>query len=484
MLDTRRRMKKILDASFHEKPAPALQKFVFSLIFALFVAFVPTYTGLSHSGVIALFILCFSAALWVTEAIPAFAVGLLIVGLNILLLGFENFQFSPTHDWKIYLKPWSSPLVFLFFAGFIMASAASKTKLDLWLAKRIIFFVGSKPKNVLTAILAITFVFSMFISNTATAAMMLTIVLPIVATLEKGDKFAKGLLLAVSVGANIGGMGTIIGTPPNAIAVGILGEKAPDFLTWMFYGLVPAFIIAVILRYYLLFSYPTSKEKLSLKNIAKIESHDDSSTSTKKTPRIPSWKKTVVIVTFLVTIGMWLTSSIHHIPTTVVAFLPIVSFTMFKILDVDDIRELRWDVIILIFGGLSLGLAIAQSGLASWFTKLFDLSAIGLIGFILIFSYVVVVVSNFMSNSAASNVILPIVVAFGTGFGEQTSSLAVIAVALSASVAMCLPVSTPPNAIIYSSGKIDTKDLLKLGIIVGVIAPIITGLWIYTTTLF
>lgn len=480
MLDTRRRIHKILNSSFKERLDTALAKFIISLIFSLLVAFLPDYSGLSLSGILALFILFFAACLWVSEAIPAFSVSLLIVALNILLLGFDGFDFANKNaNWEIYLAPWSSPLVFLFFAGFIMGSAASKTKLDLWFAKKVLFFAGKKPENVLTAVLMITFCFSMFISNTATTAMMITIVTPIIYILDKKDKFAKAILLAVTIGANIGGMGTIIGTPPNAIAVGILGDRAPDFLLWMLYGAVPAFFIATMLRFYLLKMYPSSSSTINIDAIANINHFDDSTTTFESIPSIPSWKKIVVVVTFFCTILLWLTNSFHHIPTTVVSLLPVVAFTIFKILDVEDIRELRWDIIILIVGGLSLGIGISKSGLALWFASIFDLSSFGLVGFVLIFSYIVVIVSNFMSNSAASNVILPLVVAFSASFSEQSSNLAVIAVALSASFAMCLPVSTPPNAIVFSTNKIDSKDLLKLGLLVGLFAPIITSGWIY-----
>lgn len=479
MLDTRRRIRKLVDKSFKESLNESFVKFFLGLVFALIIAFVPTYTGLSSKGVLTIFILVFAASLWVSEAIPAFATSLVVIALNIVLLGFTDFNFADkTSNWELYLKPWSNPLVFLFFAGFIMAAAASKTKLDFWLAKKVLFVVGTKPKNVLTAVLGLTFVFSMFVSNTATAAMMLTIVAPIIA---KGtDKqFAKAILLAVVIGANLGGMGTIIGTPPNAIAIGLLDQNAPDFLTWMFYGVVPSFVLAMLLRFYVLKMYPTTQEKISLKSVAKISHFDDSTTDFAKIPSIPSWKKTVVVITFLFTVLLWLTSSLHNIPTTVVSLIPVVSFTMFKILDVDDIRDLRWDVIILIVGGLSLGIAVSTSGLALYVARSINIGAAGLLVLILVFSFLVVAISNFMSHTAASNIILPLVIAFGASFGTLGSTYAVVAVALSSSFAMCLPISTPPNAIIFSTGHLDTKDLLRLGLISGLLGPLIVAGWFY-----
>jgi sodium-dependent dicarboxylate transporter 2/3/5 len=219
-------------------------KFIFSLLAAYFIAFIPNYSYLSYDASLMLFILLIAAFLWMTEAIPAFAVSFLIIALEILLLGYHNFDFdSSNKEWVYYLKAWSNPLIFLFMAGFIMAIAASKTKLDLWLAKRVLFYFGNKPNNILTGLMLITFILSMFISNTATTAMMMTLLIPMLKNMNKDNPFQKGILLGIVIAANIGGMGTIIGTPPNAIAVGILGDNAPSFVEWMIIALPPSSLI-------------------------------------------------------------------------------------------------------------------------------------------------------------------------------------------------------------------------------------------------
>lgn len=452
-------------------------KFVISLVLALIISFMPDYTDLSSKGVLSLFILLFATGLWMSEAVPAFAVSLLVVFLNVMLLGFDNFKFSdPNSQWAMFLRPWGSPLIFLFFSGFVMGIAASKTKLDLWVTKKILSIVGHKPKNILTAILFVTFFFSMFVSNTATTAMMLTAVLPIVHSLKDNDKFAKGLLLSIAVGANIGGMGTIIGTPPNAIAVGLLEDNAPSFLEWIFYGAVPAFVIVFILRFYLIKAYSSTAHFIDTSCIADIEQFDASIAKISGS-KIPIWKKNITIITFLITIFLWLTGSLHGIPTSVVAFLPVIVFTLLGIINVEDIMSVRWDVIILIVGGLSLGIAVSHSGLAVWFAHLFNFENANIIIFMLIFAYIIVLVSNFMSNTAASNIILPLVLAFSISFDKF--DYVVIAIALCSSLAMVLPISTPPNAIIFSTEKIETKDMIKLGMLVAIFAPIIIILWAY-----
>jgi sodium-dependent dicarboxylate transporter 2/3/5 len=317
----------------------------------------------------------------------------------------------------------------------------------------------------------------MFISNTATTTMMLAVVLPIIASLKQDNPFGKALLIGVAAAANIGGMGTIIGTPPNAIAVGALGDSAPSFVEWMMYAVPPALMIIFLVRILLLKIYPSTQETIDssfMKEISNSHKTDD-------TKVIPFWHKTVVIVVFILTVLLWLTGSIHGLPTTVVAFLPIVVFTITGIVDAEDIRSLPWDILLLITGGLSLGLAVSKTGLAAWLANSIPLANLDILVVIVLFSFIVVAISNFMSNTAATNILLPIVIAIVTGFSPDNMILtnAIIIVALSASNAMLLSVSTPPNAIVYSSGLIRSKDFLMLGMVIGIIGPTLVISWIW-----
>ncbi len=484
MLDTRRHLKQFFDKAYTMSLQVVFASFSISFFIAFVVAFIPDY-GIDANMTYTLFILLFAAGLWITEAIPAFAVSLLVIALEMVLLGFNNFDFSSgSKEWQVYLQPWSSPLIFLFLAGFIMAAAASKTKLDVWLAKKVLFFVGGRPHNIVTGLIGITYVLSMFVSNTATAAMMMTILLPLLGHIKESNPFQKAVLLSVVIGANLGGMATIIGTPPNAIAVGILGENAPSFIGWIALSLPPSLLVVFILRLVILKVYPSSEPFIDLKSIKEVEHFDDSTKQFSKIPTIPSWKKNVTVAIFTMTILLWLTGPLHHIPTTVVSLLPIIGFTLFGILDADDMCKIRWDVIILIIGGLSLGLAVSKTGLDIWLATLISTDGMSILWIMFIFSYLVVVISNFMSNTAATNIMLPIVIAIATTISQEASYLAVVAVALSASFAMSLAVSTPPNAIIFSSKKVQSKDFLILGIITAIIGPVIVIGWLYLIQLF
>jgi sodium-dependent dicarboxylate transporter 2/3/5 len=479
MLDTRRHLKHFFDKAYTISLKFVFTSFAISFLLAFIIAFIPEY-GIDQDMTYTLFILLFAAGLWVTEAIPAFAVSLLVIALEMILLGFHNFDFaSGSKEWQVYLQPWSSPLIFLFLAGFIMAAAASKTKLDVWMAKKVLFFVGGRPHNIVTGLIGITFLLSMFVSNTATAAMMMTILLPLLGHIKESNPFQKAVLLSVVIGANLGGMVTIIGTPPNAIAVGILGENAPSFIGWIFLALPPALIIVLVLRFVVLKVYKSTEPFIDLKSIKEVEHFDDSTKKFSKIPTVPSWKKNVTVIIFAMTILLWLSGPLHHIPTTVVSLLPIIGFTLFGILDADDICKIRWDVIILIIGGLSLGLAVSNTGLDMWLANLISTDGMSILWIMFIFSYLVVVISNFMSNTAATNIMLPIVIAIAATISQEASYLAVVAVALSASFAMSLAVSTPPNAIIFSSKKVQSKDFLILGIITALLGPAVVIGWLF-----
>ena len=235
-------------------------KIFLSFILAILIAYLPNY-NLPVNAINTLYILLVATYLWISEAVQPFAVSFLIIALEIVLLGSSN----NWHNWKIYLQPWAESIIFLFIGGFIIASASSKVGLDKFIANRTLKFVGNKLDNIISAILFLTFIMSMFVSNTATAVIMLTLISPIITFISKNG--AKAILLAIVVGANIGGIGTIIGSPPNAIAVGILGNQAPSFLDWILIALPPAILLAIILRVYLYFAYPSNGEKVSNLNL-------------------------------------------------------------------------------------------------------------------------------------------------------------------------------------------------------------------------
>ena len=471
MRDTRRASRRFFEVvEVRDTRAPAL--FSACLVVAALAAFLPAYPGLDAAPRWTLFILILAAGLWMTEAIPAFAVALLVIGLEIAILGKPGGVFAGPDDaglWEAFTAPWASSLIWLFLGGFIMASAASKTGLDRAMATAVLRAAGPRPEGILAGAMGITFVLSMFVSNTATAAMMLAVMGPILAGLPAGARFDKGLLLGIAMAANLGGMGTLIGTPPNAIAAGILSAICPvEFSEWMLAGIPPALVLLLAAWWFLMRRYGRNAGRIVLD----LSSVDDS--------RAPRWQQWLVVAVFAVTVSLWIGGSLHHSnPSSVIAFIPITLLSVTGVIGVKEIRELRWDVLLMLTGGLSLGVAVIDTGLAEWIVGGIDLSGWGGISVGLMFAFIAMALSNFMSNTAAANILVPIGMATALGLGEAGAPfVVVIGIALSASAAMCLPIATPPNAIAYSSGRLRSQEFILPGLVLGVLAPLLSVGWL------
>lgn len=476
-LDTREAASSLL----HHARTPvwrAILKLVACVGFALGLAYGPQHQGLSAAGHHALFILLLASALWVSEAIATFAVGLTIIALNVALLGNPRGPFAPgnTTAWVRFVAPWGDPLIWLFLGGFVLAAAASKVGLDRRCARWVLGRAGGSMRRLLAAVMGMTFVLSMFMSNTATAAMMLAMLAPL---LRAERERAAPLALGVAIAANLGGMGTIIGTPPNAIAAGALGAgQSVSFARWVMLGAPPALLLATLMWAFLCWRYPT-RAPLDAEALARAldgdpaEEEDEGDDGAPHQPT-PAWHAPLVLLVLLITITAWLTSSLHGIPTPVVAIMPIALLTSARVLDAHDMRGLSWDVLLLLAGGLSLGVAVSETGVAAWLVEALPIEALGGLGVAVALAYLTGFLSNIMSNTAAANILIPITLAaVGT-----SSAHVVVAVALAASSAMCLPVSTPPNAIAYGTGALTTRDLLVAGLLLGALAPGLCLGWI------
>lgn len=469
-IDTRAKSYRLL-GTFDRAASRSLLKSLACAAAAFLVVFLPprlgweTYSGLSQAGIATLGILIFAALMWITEAIPAFAVALLVIGLEVAFLGKPGGFYAEAGDtkaWQTFVQPWASSIMWLFLGGFVLAHACSKTGLDRWLAGLLIGTNEKKPAVLLLGIMGVTFVFSMFMSNTATATMMLAVLAPVVGGLREGSKLGKTLCLAVPVAANIGGMGTIIGTPPNAIAAGQLGDQI-NFLKWMYLALPPALLIAAIAYGFLLFTLRgTHVEKIKLE-----DRRGEELTGRNLRHRL------IVMLVFTVTVVLWMTSSFHNTPSAVVSFLPIVLLAVTGVISSRDMRELPWDVLILLAGGLSLGVGINVTGLAEWFASLIPQTWTGL-PLVIAFAALAVVLSNLMSNTATANIMMPIGIAL---VGQENATVFALPVALACSSAMCLPISTPPNAVAFASGRVQTRDFMGVGLLLAVAGPAIAILW-------
>jgi len=453
--------------------------FLGCFLFALAVYWVtsPEKTGMTPAANRALFILVFAACLWVTDAVQAFSVGILIIGLQILLLGKPGGVFSTTErDWEQFVMVLGHPLIWLFFGGFVMAAGLARTGLSRLFASWLMARVGNKPRAILGGVMAITFVLSMFISNTATTAMMLAIITPLLGLLQKDDRFSTGLILGVAVAANLGGMGSLIGSPPNAIAVGDLVDltNGPqiNFLDWMIIGLPLGIVLLVIAYIVIFYLYPSQMNIIEFKV---IDSASDISSGSDPLQTAPLWQRLVMIITMALTVGLWMTSQWHKLPTAVVSFIPIIFLTATGILGNEEIRGLSYDVLFLLAGGLALGHMVMETGLSSWIVDRLPMQMFGAMGATLVMVYITVLLSNFMSNTAAANILIPISVTLAMGFEARMA----VSIALAASTAMCFPISTPPNALAYGTGVPRTKEFLFMGLLMGLLGPMLGIFWTF-----
>ncbi|MCU0371000.1 MAG: SLC13 family permease, partial [Bacteroidales bacterium] len=285
--------------------------------------------------------------------------------------------------------------------------------------------------------------------------------------------FSKALLLGIPIAAATGGMGTIIGTPPNAIAAGALENAGNpvDFIEWMLYGVPLTLALTAISCFVLIRMFIKDKTPISLdflKNQEKITS-----------PEFTRQRRVVVVV-IIITVGLWLTSSLHGIKTAAVCAVPLVILTLTRVMEGKDIRELPWDTLLLVAGGLSLGIALEKTGLLNHYAQKLITMDINSIILMFIFAFITMLVSNIMSNSAASTVMIPLGMAIMVG---QEKEIALI-IAFAASTAMFLPVSSPPNAIAYSTGLLEQKDFRIGGALIGLLGPALIVFWVIFISTF
>ncbi len=442
--------------------------FLLSIIFAFVVTYWINSPELDQAQVYVLFLLFLSIGLWVTEAVPPFAVGLLIFGFLVFALGGYYAEIDPENASKYvakYVQTWSNSVIWLMLGGFVIAEAMQKVGLDKTLFKMTISKFGSKPRNVLLGIMLVTAVFSMIMSNTATTAMMIAAVIPFINTLDKNAPFAKALLIGIPAAASLGGMGTIIGSPPNAIAVDAMSNHGVQFgfLEWMIIGFPVAVILVFLFWLFLINKFVPKVSTIDLSFLNDLEDESPSNS------RIFNIKRKIVSGVLLLTLTLWLTGNIHGIPASAVSLLPIMLLTLLGIVSGNDIRKLPWDTLMLVAGGLSLGLAIQETGLAEYYVKMLSNYDLNIYALMIVFSLLTVILSNFMSNTATTTILIPIAIILVS----SNKVILPLVIGLSASAALFLPISTPPNAIAFSTGKLEQKDFRAGGLFAGIIAPIV-----------
>ncbi len=410
------------------------------------------------------------AFLWLTEALPLSATALLVPILAVLT-GVFNVKGA--------LATFAHPLIFIFFGGFALASAMAYQGVDRWIANRVVI-MGRGSLLLSSALLfSATAFLSMWMSNTATTAMMIPLVLGILSQANNGDdekaesRTAIFLLLGVAYAASVGGIGTIIGSPPNGIAAEKLGI---GFLDWMKFG-IPAVLVLLPLMFVvlLLVSRPATKNRITIS----------------KEIFVFNWHRVTTLIIFAVTALCWIFSKplssllgIKGGMDTIIALCAVIAVLYFRVVRWRDIdRGTDWGVLLLFGGGLTLSAIMKKTGaslfLARGFSDLVEgLPLIYIIAAVIAF---IIFLTELSSNTATAALFVPIFIVVAEQMGIAPTQL-VIPLALAASCAFMLPIATPPNAIVFGTGRIPQKTMMRIGFVLNIV--FVVALTLLSKTVF
>lgn len=456
------------------------------LVFVLF-QFIKPPEGLSPVGFMLLGITAWMAIWWVFEVVPIAVTALLPI---ILFPLFGVLKLSET------TSQYGHKFVFLYLGGFILAVAIERWNLHKRIALYIIKAIGSKASYLILGFMLATAFLSMWISNTATTVMMLPIAIAITNQINDQNTkegistsyFSKALMLSIAYSASIGGIATLIGTPPNLVLAGVLENLYNikiGFFEWMMFALPISIILLIICWKYL------TTFAFKLKNIKFSDSKGQINEMIAKLGKLSYEEKMVGMVFLLAAMG-WifrglLEKVIIGLDDTIIAIIAALLLFLIpsknrkgkKLLTWDEAVKIPWGIIILFGGGMALAKAFTDTGLANWIaSQITVFEGVAVILFVLIVTAMVNFLTEVTSNLATTAMLLPILSPVALSF-DMHPFLIMIAVTLSASCAFMLPVATPPNAIVFGSGYLKVSDMVKKGFLMNIISIIFITLAVY-----
>lgn len=450
----------------------------------------PPPQGMTQEGWYMVGVATLMAIWWVSEVVPIPVTALTPIVI-VPLLGIASI--------KEVTAPFANPTIYLFFGGFMLGMAMERWNLHKRIALNIMLTTGVKPSRQVAGFMIATAFLSMWVSNTATSAMMLPIGLSVASMMsgseENKAKFAKMLLLAIAYSASIGGLATLIGTPPNALLAAFLNETYQidiGFAQWMMVGL-PISLMMLIATWLWL-----TKVSFKIDDVESAEARYVLLGQLKDLGGITRGEKTIGII-FALTALAWIFRPIlrDYIPglsdagiavaAAISLFIvPVDKDERIYVLTWDKAREIPWGVLMLFGGGLTLAALIKSTGLADWIAD--AMSIVGGLPILLVVGFVVTIIiflTELTSNTATAAGFLPLMGALGVSLGIDPILLAAPA-ALAASCAFMMPVATPPNAIVFGSGKLEIRDMIKAGFalnIIGIILVTFVGYYLAAAVL-
>jgi len=434
------------------------------------------------------------AIFWISEALPIPIVSLLPM-VFLPLLGICHYSRSSLPGYFTAFSPYMHYLVVLFIGGFTIAEAMKRWGLHERIALHFVRMIGFSQKRIVLGLMVATAIISMFVSNTATTAMMMPIALAII--IEAGaipgkSNFGLVLMLGIAYAASIGGIGTLIGTPPNVVLAGFLDtllNKTVTFANWLLIGL-PLVIIMLPVTWLLLMKLnPMEKVKIA-------ESKDIIIEKLKKLGKLKGGERNTFIIFILIAI-MWITRKqwtsplhLYWVNDSVIAMIGVILFYVMPVnlkkweftLDWQTNLKIPWGTLLLFGGGIALGKALATTGAASFVAMhLVLLKNVPVILLLFVIILLVDFLTEITSNTATTNMMMPILFALG-GALSKNPVLMMIAGAVAASMAFMLPVATPPNAIVFGTGYIKIHKLVKNGFVLDIVAATVWTLLLYFIT--
>lgn len=460
-------------------PPPALQQRTPSLskkqwaglilgvvLFAL--PFLFNIPGLEPPGQRMLAIFLLAIVFWILEPIPLTSTAVLVIFLEVILLskgaivdptgGVEALQETvlPASD---YFAALANPVIILFLGGFMIAHGAEKFGLDKNLAAIMLRPFPDKARLTVLGLMLITALLSMFMSNTATTATMFAVVIPILRTLPPG-RIRAGVALSIPLAANVGGIGTPVGTPPNAIAIGALAEYGikVSFLEWMLLAVPFMLVVLVFAWLFLCFAFIPSETRISIE----MDASWDTSTNAKLFYAVAG-----------LTIVLWMSEPLHGVSSNIVGFFPVVALLSLKVMKGKDVQALDWPVLWLVSGGIALGTGVGATGLDDWLVGSVDWKVLGPMMILALLGLIGFAMANVISHSAAANLLVPLAVSLAVTLSEPSPMLIAVIVAIACSLGMSLPISTPPNAIAYATKEITIPQMAQVGLVVGTVATLL-----------
>lgn len=433
------------------------KRLIFVLIAAVFAVSVSSYLlGFGTPQMIVLAITITVLSMWLSEIFPLHVTALAIPFFLVIFGGFEPADaFSPFFD----------PVVVLVLGGFVIALALSKYKVDEYLGHKLVH-KGSSPRFVLFSLMGVTAFLSMWMANSAAAALMMPIGLIILKEnrmIPLKSRFGKSMVLGIGFAATVGGLGTMVGSTPNVLTSKFLTQAghAFGFADWSYYGF-PMMVCLIFSTFIILtLLFRPEMKKINIKATEK---------------RLNRNQKKVLAV-FGVTVALWLTTKIHGINIGTISLVPVFLLYLFGLLNTDDFKRINWPSLILVGGGISLGFAMHSSGLdltMANFLAEFIMGQPALFVALVIISFGVALTA-FASNTAAAAVIIPMMIPLAATVGIDPSRLALLA-GIGVSLDFIMPSGTPPTTIAYSTRYVTLRDLLKAGVLVSIAAIIICTL--------